>query len=86
MSEHTESEAPFYRVESTGDPGECMHCQQACEMWTIVFDNDGEPTEVGESWGHKETAEDICDLMNMAYDAGREALSDENKLSGDHDV
>ncbi len=63
---------PRYRVEDCGDPGECNHCGQACEMWTIVYDDEnGEPTEIGQSWGHKETAEDICDLMNMAYLEGQ---------------
>jgi hypothetical protein len=62
----------FYRVELTDDKGECGHCRQACEMWTIVFESDGEPTEVGQSWGDKEMAHDVCDLMNMAFDAGLE--------------
>jgi hypothetical protein len=70
-----EDVAPFYRVEDTGDPGECLNCKQACTMWTIVYDEDGEPTEIGQSWGDRETADDICDLMNMAYVEGQESLT-----------
>lgn len=66
----------FYRVETTGDTGECCNCKQACEMWTVVFESDGEPTEVGQSWGDKEVASDVCDLMNMAYDTGQESKVD----------
>lgn len=66
-------EQQFYRVEKTDDSGECLNCKQACTMWTIVFDEGGEPTEIGQSWGDREMADDICDLMNMAYDAGLES-------------
>lgn len=74
MSEAVTNEdvTPFYRVESTGDPGECLNCNRACTMWTIVFTEDGEPTEIGESWGSREMADGICDLMNMAYVRGQE--------------
>ncbi len=43
----------------------------------------GEPVEIGQAWqgdDGKEVAEDICDLMNMAYNAGLEA-----KPGADHD-
>lgn len=64
----------FYRVEltATGQP-ECQ-CEN-CQLWTVVYD-DGEPTEIGTSWqgaDGKEAAQDVCDLMNMAFDAGKEA-------------
>lgn len=73
MVDRTEDEStPFYRVENAGDPSECGHCHQACDMWTIVFEHEGEPTEIGSAWGDKEMVEAICDLMNMAFDAGRE--------------
>lgn len=72
----SEEDVAFYRLEKSDSAGECQGCGQSCEMWTIVFDSDGEPCEVGTSWGHKETAEDICDLMNMAYDAGQESQID----------
>lgn len=76
----------FYRVE------ECIRsaadCQcDACKQWTIVYD-DGEPTEIGTSWQGsegKELAEDICELMNMAFDRGAEStleqVDDEEALS-----
>lgn len=62
-----------FRVEltATGQP-ECQ-CE-ACQLWTVVYD-DPEPTEISSSWGGasgKEMADDICDLMNMAYDLGVE--------------
>lgn len=67
--------AHFYRVEAEPlsiDDCECPRCQQ----WTVVYDSprDG-PTAIGTSWQGdegKEAAEDVCDLMNMAFDAGRE--------------
>jgi hypothetical protein len=65
----------FYRVEEeVRSPADCA-CPQ-CVLWTIVYDEAGEPVEIGRSWQGplgKEAADDICDLMNMAYDAGREA-------------
>lgn len=62
----------MYNVEltATGQPEcQCVNCQ----LWTITY-SDPEPTEIGTSWqgeAGKETAEDICDLMNMAYEFGR---------------
>lgn len=73
MSDRT-AEQSFYRVEEViRTQGEC-ECP-ACQQWTIVYDLP-EPTEIGTSWqgeDGKEMAEDICNLMNMAYDAGKEA-------------
>jgi hypothetical protein len=66
-------ENTFYRVEltATGQPA----CQCAnCQLWTVAYD-DGEPTEIGTSWegdDGKEAAQDVCDLMNMAFAAGLE--------------
>lgn len=39
-------------------------------FYTIVSDTDEGEMDVGTSWGDKDTAHDICDLMNMAFDAG----------------
>jgi len=67
-------EEQFYRVEEViRSKAEC-ECP-ACALWTIVYD-DGEPTEIGTSWQGdegKELAEDICALMNMAFDRGAES-------------
>jgi hypothetical protein len=63
----------FYRVEEQGRPPDECQCAN-CKLWTVVYD-DGEPTEIGTAYqgdAGKEAAEDICDLMNMAYDDGRE--------------
>lgn len=74
--------ADHYRVElSAGDEG-CAHCGQG-QQWTVVSGQGEEAIEIGTSWGDKEHAEDICDLMNMAYDAGKEAETsnvEEDKL------
>jgi hypothetical protein len=62
-----------YRV--AGDGGGCEHCE-AGKLWTVVhLDPDGEECGIGTSWMDKELAEDICDLMNMAYEAGLENTS-----------
>ena len=69
--------AEFYRVEQQLRPEAGCKCDQ-CAVWTIVFD-DPDPTEIGTAWqgdDGKEAAEDICDLMNMAYDAGCETKSE----------
>ena len=66
----------FYRVEEEVRSDADCGCPQ-CVMWTIVYeDKEGEIVEIGQSWQGplgKEAADDICDLMNMAYDAGCEA-------------
>lgn len=65
--------AAFYRVEEQARAETECKCP-ACVLWTVVYD-DGEPTEIGTSWqgeAGKEAAQDICDLMNMAFDAGSE--------------
>ena len=68
-------EKRFYRVEEQArDPQQCS-CGY-CVMWTIVYEENGEPVEIGTAWqGHEgqEAADDVCDLMNMAYDAGRDS-------------
>lgn len=61
----------FYRVVQD-DYCVCSTCQQDAPNWTIVSGTGDDECGIGQSWGHKETADDICDLMNMAYDAGKE--------------
>jgi hypothetical protein len=79
-------EEQFYRVEEViRSAAECQ-CP-ACVQWTIVYD-DGQPTEIGTSWqgdeGH-ELADNVCDLMNMAFARGAEStleqVDDEEALS-----
>lgn len=71
------AEKQFYRVEEVvRSEAECK-CPN-CIQWTIVY-NGPEPTEIGTSWQGdegKEAAQDVCDLMNMAYDAGHESRDD----------
>src|SRR5438132_51303 len=50
----------------------CMHCHQGA-LYTIVSGEGEDETEIGSAWGDLELTEDICDLMNMAYEAGKEA-------------
>lgn len=63
-----------YRVEI--DKKGCAHCG-AETYWTVV--GPGE-VDIGSSWADEETANDIRDLMNMAYDAGTEANAAEVEL------
>lgn len=66
----------FYRVEEQERPPDECQCAE-CKLWTVVYD-DGEPTEIGGAYqgkDGKEAVEDICDLMNMAFDAGRKSAS-----------
>lgn len=61
----------YYKV-SAGFSGTCA-CE-ACAEWTVRYvDTDGEVVEIGTSWLGEEgrdKAEDVCDLMNMAYSRG----------------
>jgi hypothetical protein len=52
--------------------GFCAHCGHG-KMWTIESGFLGEEIAIGTSWGDQELAQDVCELMNDAYDAGREA-------------
>lgn len=68
----TPEKRAFYRVEEVILPAGNCTCPN-CLQWTIVFDESGAPLEIGSSWqgdDGKEKAEDICDLMNDAYDLG----------------
>jgi len=64
----------FYRVELAATDQSACQCEN-CQLWTVTY-FDSEPTEIGQSWqgaDGKEAAQDVCDLMNMAFEAGREA-------------
>jgi hypothetical protein len=69
----TNDQQDFYRV--VAEPGGCEHCGHE-KLWTIVHDENGEEVGEGSSWGDQEHAQDICDLMNMAYDRGQESQVD----------
>ena len=64
----------FYRVDVASGHEGCKECK-AGTFWTIVYTapGDDELTEIGTSWADEELAQDICDLMNMAFDAGVES-------------
>jgi hypothetical protein len=79
-AEKLEVETEFkchYRVDPQAGNEGCDRCH-AGTFWTIVYREKGstEDTEIGTAWGDKELAEDICDLMNMAYEAGKEAAGE----------
>jgi len=57
----------FYRVVAQVGSKACKHCGHG-GYWTVAYTGgDGEETEIGTSWADQETAQDVCDLMNMAY-------------------
>lgn len=67
-----------YRVDVADATG-CITCG-AGRYWTVVSDEGEDTVAIGTSWAGdegKETAEDVCDLMNMAYHAGRESAQSE---------
>ncbi len=88
MTEHSQpvarptDERTFYRVEQD-DYCVCNTCHQDAPNWTIVSGTGDDECGIGQSWGDKETADDICDLMNMAYDRGREKLEPVFKLASE---
>jgi hypothetical protein len=53
----------------SGAPAPCVTCGNGT-MWTVVFGEGDELTEIGQAWGDYELVEDICDLMNDAFEAG----------------
>ena len=65
---------PYYQVAVASGHDGCFACKQG-RFWTVIYFLDGEDegTEIGTSWADEETAQDVCDLMNMAYDAGTES-------------
>jgi len=65
-----EEEKPRYRVAQ--DRGACEHCKRGA-YWTIVSGEGDAEIGIGSAWADRELANDICELMNMAFDAGREA-------------
>lgn len=63
----------YYKVTIAAGEDGCAHCG-AGKMWAIVYVEHGqtEETEIGQTFGDKELADDICGWMNMAYEAGLE--------------
>jgi hypothetical protein len=63
----------YYSVKMAAGEDGCAHCG-AGKMWAIVYVEHGqtEETEIGQTFGDRERADDICDLMNMAYESGLE--------------
>lgn len=59
-----------YRVEAETDKA-CTHCR-AGTFWTIVRGQGDDEIACGQSYGDEDLTHDICDLMNMAYDAAKE--------------
>lgn len=58
-----------YRVEKENEG--CKHCGHG-DYWTIVSGTGDDEIGIGTSWGDRELADDICDLMNDAFAAGQE--------------
>lgn len=77
-SQVVSSNPDFYQVQKAANSPTDCGCD-ACARWTIVYREygDTEETELGQSWQGsvgKETAEDVCSLMNMAYEQALELL------------
>ena len=62
----------FYRVALADGGGGCNACGHG-QYWSVVWGAGEDECQIGTSWGDKEVAEDICDLMNMAFEAGKES-------------
>ena len=71
----SEEDVIFYRVEQKTSASAGCECEN-CKCWTVCYNDGTEDVEIGTSWqgeDGREQASDICDLMNMAYNAGIEA-------------
>jgi hypothetical protein len=66
-------EEQFYRVALSANHSACTQCGHGSYYTVVYTDRFGEEVEIGTSWGDSEVAEDVCDLMNMAFDAGVES-------------
>lgn len=74
MNEQAPSKEQFYRVVedvSLGNDEGCKHCGHGT-YWTVVSGTGDDEVGIGTSWGYKELADDVCDLMNDAFIAGQE--------------
>lgn len=72
-----------YRVEIADGATGCEKCGHDA-MWTVVWtEPNGESCQIGTSWGDEELAEDVCDLMNMAYEAGKETAVVDGEVKHD---
>jgi hypothetical protein len=68
-------EQRFYRVQLSANHEACTQCGHG-SFYTIVYKDVEEDIEIGTAWGDSDVAEDVCALMNMAYDAGQESQID----------
>lgn len=73
----------YYRVEVEDENAGCKHCGHG-KFWVIMEGQGDDAAGQGTSYGDKETADDICDLMNMAFDAGAEKYKQQfvNEIAG----
>lgn len=69
MEERNE-EPRHYRVVEDDFSDGCKHCGHG-KHWTISSGEGEDEIATGTSWGDRSLADDICDLMNDAYEAGR---------------
>lgn len=61
----------YYRVALADGHDGCERCGSN-RMWTVISGEGDDAIEIGTSWGDQELAEDVCDLMNMAFREGVE--------------
>lgn len=59
-----------YRVAPAAGHEGCGHCGRGA-MWAIVSGEGENLTEQAMTWENRELADDVCGLMNVAYDAGK---------------
>jgi hypothetical protein len=70
-----------YRVDVADATG-CVTCG-AGRYWTVVSGEGEDTIAIGTHLADQELTEDICDLMNMAYEAGKKAAADTGEKRGD---
>lgn len=71
-----------YRVIVDDSHKSCTQCGEG-KFWTVVHGRGEDEFGIGTSWGDEELANDVCDLMNMALDRGRDEVTvnaEEEKL------
>jgi len=76
MASQADELQDFYRVALSANDDACTQCGHGA-YYTIVYKDGDEDVEIGSAWADADLAENICELMNMAYDCGAESTLDD---------
>lgn len=64
----------FFKVIKEGKI-ECGHCESTINAHIIIYQVNGEDCGTGTEYESEETATEICDALNWAFDLGKSNVS-----------